>query len=118
MLSSAATTVRDVDWLRRHLPGSPAPAVVDVTGAYAVFGVMGPRSAELLGRLGGPSVFDASSFPFGTSRELPLGRATVRATRLTYVGELGWELLVPTEQAAGLYDDLFAVGADLSLIHI
>ncbi|HPK13819.1 MAG TPA: FAD-dependent oxidoreductase [Phycicoccus elongatus] len=116
VLSSAATTVRDVDWLRRHLPGSPAPTVVDVTGAYAVFGVMGPRSAELLGRLGGPSVFDASSFPFGTSREVPLGRATVRATRLTYVGELGWELLVPTEQAAGLYDDLFAVGADLGVL--
>jgi glycine cleavage system aminomethyltransferase T/glycine/D-amino acid oxidase-like deaminating enzyme len=115
VLSSAATTTRDLDWLRRHLPGEPAPSVVDVTGAYAVLGVMGPRSAELLGRLGPPGGFDLDAFPFGTSGVLPLGQALVRATRITYVGELGWELLVPTEQAAGLYDALFAAGADLGV---
>jgi glycine cleavage system aminomethyltransferase T len=56
-------------------------------------------------------------FPFGTSREIELGQALVRATRITYVGELGWELYVPTEFAAGVYDDLVAAGEGLELHH-
>jgi 4-methylaminobutanoate oxidase (formaldehyde-forming) len=59
--------------------------------------------------------FAAAAFPFGTSREIDLGYATVRATRLTYVGELGWELLVPVEFTVGVYDALLAAGAPLGL---
>ncbi|KRE61721.1 FAD-dependent oxidoreductase [Nostocoides sp. Soil756] len=113
VVSSAATTERDLDWIRRHAVGDPA--VVDVTSAYAVLGVMGPRSRELLGRLTAAPLDDAAQ-PFGTSRLLDLGRARVRATRITYVGELGYELYVPTEQAALLYDDLFAAGAELGVV--
>jgi 4-methylaminobutanoate oxidase (formaldehyde-forming) len=75
---------------------------------------MGPRSRELLTRLSGDDLGD-TGFGFGTSREVDLGRARVRATRITYVGELGWELYVPTEAALGVYDDLRAAGADLGL---
>ena len=89
-------------------------AVVDVSSAYAVFGVMGPRSRELLQRLTRADLSDAA-FPFATSREIDLGYATVRATRITYVGELGWELYVPTEFAVGVYEALFEAGADLPL---
>jgi 4-methylaminobutanoate oxidase (formaldehyde-forming) len=83
--------------------------VVDVTGAYAVFGVMGPSSRALLTSLSSADLSHAA-FPFGTSREIPLGYATVRATRLTYVGELGWEICVKSEEAAGVYEQLLRTG--------
>ncbi|MBO9522845.1 MAG: FAD-dependent oxidoreductase [Nocardioidaceae bacterium] len=113
LVSSAATTERDQDLLRRHAPSGTSSTVVDVTSAYGVFGVMGPRSRELLSRL---TSADLDDFGFGTSREISLGYATVRATRITYVGELGWELYVPAEFAAGVYDDLLAAGADLGIV--
>jgi 4-methylaminobutanoate oxidase (formaldehyde-forming) len=61
--------------------------------------------------------FDTAAFAFGTSQEIDLGYATVRATRLTYVGELGWELLVPVEFTVGVYEQLLAAGADLGLVN-
>ena len=115
LVSSAATTERDQDWIRRHLPPGGRVQVVDVTSAYAVLGVMGPRSRELLSRLSDASFAD-EDFPFGTSREVTVGYATVRATRITYVGELGWELYVPTELTVGVYEDLMRVGADLDVV--
>ena len=115
VVSSAATTVRDIDWMRRHFPPDAPAHVVDLTGAYAVLGVMGPRSRELLERLS-PDAFDDASFPFATSREVRIGQATVRATRITYVGELGWELYVPTDLAAGVYEDLFEAGRELGVV--
>jgi heterotetrameric sarcosine oxidase gamma subunit len=116
LVASAATAVRDVDHLRRHLPPGARAAVVDVTSGYAVYGVMGPRSRELLSRLTRRDLSDAA-FGFGTSAMIDLGYATVRATRITYVGELGWELYVPAEFAAGVYEDLFAAGADLGVVN-
>ncbi|PUA82879.1 GcvT family protein [Nocardioides currus] len=114
LVSSAATTVRDQDHLRRQMPAGCAATVVDVTSSYAVLGVMGPRSRELLSRLTSASLTD---FPFGTSREIDLGHATVRATRITYVGELGWEIYVPTELAVGVHEDLMSAGADLGVMN-
>jgi 4-methylaminobutanoate oxidase (formaldehyde-forming) len=114
VVSSAATTVRDLDWLARHVAPGLEASVVDVTSAYAVLGVMGPRSRDLLAALS-PDGFDNESFPFGTSREVRMGTAMVRATRITYVGELGWELYVPTDLAAGVYDELFRAGSSLGV---
>ncbi len=109
-VTSAGSVVRDQDWMRRHVGHDQQVSVVDVTSAYAVFGVMGPRSRDLLvdvsrARLGG------SDFPFATSRLIDVGPFTVRATRITYVGELGWELYVPTEFAVGVWDVLHDAGA-------
>ncbi len=87
LVSSSATTVRDLDWLARH-----GVAARDVTEELAVLGVMGPRSPALLG-------LDQETFPHATSRELTLAGVALRATRMTYVGEVGWELLVPAEAA-------------------
>jgi 4-methylaminobutanoate oxidase (formaldehyde-forming) len=109
IVSSAATTERDKDHIRKHVPEGLAATLFDVTSAYAVFGVMGPRSRELLGALS-RSDLSSEGFAFGDSREIDLGYATVRATRITYVGELGWELYVPTEFAVGVYEDLLRVG--------
>jgi len=112
VVSSAAATERDQDHLRRHLPEGSRTTVVDLTSSYAVLGVMGPSSRMLLARL---TTADLESFPFATSREIDLGHATVRATRMTYVGELGWELYVPAEFAVGVHEDLMAAGADLGV---
>ena len=116
LVSSAASTVRDMDHITRRIPAQYRASLVDVTSAYAVYGVMGPRSRELLGRVSRTD-FTGEAFPFGTSREVDLGYATVRATRITYVGELGWELYVPAEFAVGVYEDLLAAGAGLGLVN-
>jgi glycine cleavage system aminomethyltransferase T/glycine/D-amino acid oxidase-like deaminating enzyme len=116
LVSSAASTERDKDHISRRMPAGCHASLVDVTSAYAVYGVMGPRSRELLSRLS-RSDFGDKAFPFSTSREIDLGYATVRATRITYVGELGWELYVPTEFAVGAYENLMAAGADLGLVN-
>jgi 4-methylaminobutanoate oxidase (formaldehyde-forming) len=109
VVSSAATTERDKDHIRKNLPDGANVNLVDVTSAYAVFGVMGPKSRTLLSALTSADLCH-EAFPFGTSRVLSLGYATVRATRITYVGELGWELYVPAEFAVGVYEDLMAAG--------
>jgi 4-methylaminobutanoate oxidase (formaldehyde-forming) len=114
LVSSASQTEHDKDHIRRWIPAGAAAALVDVTSAYAVYGVMGPRSRQLLSALS-RSDFSNQAFPFGTSREVDIGYATVRATRITYVGELGWELYVPAEFAVGVYADLMAAGAEVGL---
>jgi glycine cleavage system aminomethyltransferase T len=94
LVSSASQTEHDKDHIRRRMPAGAAATLVDVTSAYAVYGVMGPRSRELLSAIS-RSDFTDQAFPFGSSQTVDIGYATVRATRLTYVGELGWELLRP-----------------------
>ncbi len=115
LVTSSASVVRDRVWIERHVTRDEHVAVTDVSSAYAVYGVMGPRSRRLLQGLT-RSDLDEDSFPFGTSREIDLGYSTVRATRITYVGELGWELYVPAEFAVGVYEDLIGAGADLGLV--
>jgi 4-methylaminobutanoate oxidase (formaldehyde-forming) len=114
IVSSAATTERDKDHIRKNVPKGMDALLVDVTSSMAVFGVMGPRSRDLLAKLTSTDLGN-EAFPFGSSRELSLGYSTVRATRITYVGELGWELYVPAEFAVGVYDDLLAAGHDLDV---
>jgi heterotetrameric sarcosine oxidase gamma subunit len=114
LVSSAASTERDKDHITRRMPAAAHASLVDVTSGFAVYGVMGPRSRDLLTRVSRSDLSD-EAFPFGSSREIDLGYATVRATRITYVGELGWELYVPAEFAVGAYEDLMNAGADLGL---
>jgi 4-methylaminobutanoate oxidase (formaldehyde-forming) len=110
VVSSSATTVRDLDWLRRQ----GGVAGQDVTDAYAVLGVMGPASRDLLERLSSDDWSEAG-FPFATSRSVSVAGVELRATRMTYVGELGWELTIPNAGAATVYDALFAEGRDLGV---
>ena len=116
VVTSAAASTHDADWIRRHLDPDTRVTLSDVTSAYAVLGVMGPRSRDLLARLTDADLSNAA-FPFGASREVWLAYAPVRATRITYVGELGWELYVPTEFAPGVHDALVDAGDDLGLRH-
>ncbi|MEJ6536283.1 MAG: FAD-dependent oxidoreductase [Mycobacterium sp.] len=114
MVSSAASTERDRDHIRKNMPTGARAEIVDLTSAMAVFGVMGPKSRELLATLSDADLSDAG-FGFATSRLISLGYATVRATRITYVGELGWELYVPAEFAVGVYEDLLSAGERLGV---
>jgi len=114
VVTGSAQTTRDAHWIRSHIPEGARATLTDVTGAHAVLGLMGPRSRELLARLTRADLSSAA-FPFATSQEIWLGRARTRASRITYVGELGWELYVPAEFAAGVYDALEDAGRDLGL---
>jgi len=114
--TSGATLYHDLDWLRRHIPSNARAVVVDVSNASAVLGVMGPRSRELLSSLT-DSDLSNEAFPFATSREIDLGFAFVRASRMTYVGELGWELWIPSDVALHVYDLIVAAGDGFGLRH-
>jgi 4-methylaminobutanoate oxidase (formaldehyde-forming) len=115
LVTSSASPRRDADWITRHRRDDEMVSVTDISAMYAVYGVMGPNSRALLSRLSRAD-FSDEAFSFGTSQEVDLGYSTVRATRITYVGELGWELYVPVEFAVGVYQDLKRAGADLGLM--
>jgi 4-methylaminobutanoate oxidase (formaldehyde-forming) len=115
VVTIAAAATHDADWIRRGIADARV-TLTDVTSASTILGVMGPRSRELLSGLT-PADLSTAAFPFGTAREIELGQALVRATRITYVGELGWELYVPAEFAAGVYDAVVAAGEAVGLRH-
>ena len=114
IVSSCATQVRDLAWLTRGIPIAARASACDVSSAYATLGLMGPRSRELLASLTDADLSTAA-FPFASSRVIDLGYARVRASRITYVGELGYELYMPTEFAQSVYDCLLEAGAPLGL---
>jgi sarcosine dehydrogenase len=101
-------------WIRNHMPSDGSVAVKETTSAYAVINVIGPKSRELLQRLTHADISNAG-FPFGTCQQLSIGYAPVIAFRITYVGELGYELYVPTEFAVHVYESLWEAGQDLGI---
>jgi glycine cleavage system aminomethyltransferase T/glycine/D-amino acid oxidase-like deaminating enzyme len=114
IVTGTAQATRDADWIRRHLGATHCEqtlraALTDITADYAVIAVMGPRARDLLAPVSGAALDDAA-FPFGAIREVVIGGATLWAARRTYVGELGWELYVPREAAAAVYDRLMEAG--------
>ena len=114
IVTAAATHMRDFTWLQRHIPDDARAVAVDVSSGMAVLSVMGPRSRELLATLTDADLSN-TAFPFGTSQVIDLAYARVRASRITYVGELGWELYIPTEFAPGVFDALMEQGAAFGL---
>ena len=109
IVTAAASQGRDFYWLRDRIPPGCHAVLTDVTSGWSVLSVMGPQSRALLQPLSADD-FSNEAFPFGTSREIDLGYARVRATRISYVGELGWELYVPTEFAPGVFDVILENG--------
>lgn len=116
IVSAAETEVRDFYWLKRHIPDAAHCVLTNVTSAMGVISIMGPRSRELLQSLT-PDDLSHGGFPFATSREIEMGYGYVRASRITFVGELGWELYIPTEFMQDIYDRIVTAGADLGLVH-
>ena len=99
----------DREWMRRHLPATGGIHLADVTSQFACFALWGPRAREVLDPLT-PQDLGNDTFPYMTLREISVGGVPVRALRVTYVGELGWELYCPTEYGAGLWNLLWEAG--------
>lgn len=103
-------------WMTRHLPENAQASVTDVTSGYAQINVQGPRSRALLQQLTSADLLN-DAFPFRTAREIAIGFARVLCIRITYLGELGYELCIPAGQATHVYDRLVAAGTECGLRH-
>ena len=114
VVTAAATSTRDWHYLKDRVQPGEDVELVDMTTSYATLGVMGPKSRELLQRLTDADLSNAG-FPFGATKHIEVGNAKVRATRISYVGELGWELYIPTEFARGVLHAVLEAGADLGV---
>jgi 4-methylaminobutanoate oxidase (formaldehyde-forming) len=111
------TMVRHAEaWMRRNIPDDAHAFVTDVTSGYAQLNVQGPRSRELLQSITSVDLGNAS-YPFRAAREIDIGYARVLCTRITYLGELGYELFIPTEQAVHVYDKVVEAGSKVGLVH-
>ena len=116
VLTAAFTHTHVEAWIRDHTPEDAFAVSTDVSGAYAMLNVQGPASRALLATLSADD-FSNAGFAFGSCREVRIGYQTVLAIRLSYVGELGWELYIPTAFALPVYDALVAVGGTHGLRH-
>ena len=114
VVTAGATARRDLAWLKRHIPEDASAVAIDISSAEAVLCVMGPNSRALLEKLSGADLSN-QAHPFATAREIEIGYAKLRAARVTYVGELGWELYIPTEFARGVFDAIMAEGSNHGL---
>jgi len=111
------TALRHVEsWVRRHTPGDAHCFITDVTSAYAQINVQGPRSRELMSLVTSADLSN-EAFPFRSAREIDIGFARALCVRITYLGELGYELYVSTEQALHVYERLTEAGGPLGLRH-
>ena len=113
VVTPAATVQRDLSWLRRHA-GEARVVFTDVTAGEGVLAVMGPKSRDLLAAVS-PHDWSTASHPFGEAHEIEIGLGTARAHRVSYVGELGWEIYVSTDQAAHVFETLAEAGQDHGL---
>jgi glycine cleavage system T protein len=116
IVTGAETETKDLNWLKRHIDPGKHCVLTNVTSGMGVLSVMGPLARDLLQSLTPEDLSDAA-FPFASSKEIELGYALVRASRITYVGELGWELYVPTEFMMGIYDEIVSAGVQHGLVH-
>jgi len=115
VVTGGATGQMDLKWIRDHIPADCRAVVTDVTSAWTTLGVWGPRARQILELVTTDDVTH-EGFGFGTCREIEIGSMTVLASRISYVGELGWELYVPIEQGARLWDTLWSAGQPAGLI--
>ena len=114
IVTSVGTGVRDYDYIRNRIPPAARASITDVTHAYAMFAVMGPDARRLLSALTDDDLSN-DGFPFRTAREIDLAYARPLAFRISYVGELGWELYVPSGFATGVFDAIVAAGREFGL---
>jgi sarcosine dehydrogenase len=109
IVTGTGFATHDFHWISRNVPAGLDARLVDVTSSHAVLSLMGPSARDVLVELSRDDVSNAA-FPFATCREIAVGGAPVLALRVTYVGELGWELHVPVEFAARVYETLMQAG--------
>jgi dimethylglycine dehydrogenase len=115
VLSAAAAELHDLDWLRRHASADGSVTIENVTARWGVLILAGPRARDVLSRVTDADLSNAA-FPWFSVREIRAGAAPVRALRINFVGELGWELHHPVEYQVGLYEALREAGRDVGLV--
>ncbi|ARE84527.1 4-methylaminobutanoate oxidase (formaldehyde-forming) [Roseovarius mucosus] len=113
VVTPAATRLADETWLRRHVGDHPV-VITDVTAGEGVLAVMGPKARDLL-RAVSPDDFSNDAHPFGQARQIEIGMGVARAHRVSYVGELGWEIYVSADMCGHMFEVLHAAGADHGL---
>jgi len=116
VVTAPATHTQVTSWLKRNTPSDAAVVVTDITSGLMCINIQGPKSRQLLNKVSDHD-FSTDAFPFATLQEVEIGYATVKALRLTYMGELGWELYIATEFAPHVYDVLVEAGEELGLRH-
>ena len=116
VITPAATIRRDLNWIERHIPDGAHCVAMDVTAMESVMVVMGPEARDFLQPII-PQSLDNADFPFGTMQEVEIGYAKARAHRVTYVGELGWEIYVSADMAVHVYDTLMKRGQEHAITH-
>ena len=115
VVTGGAMGLHDLDWIRSHLPDDRSVSVADVSSGQCCLGLWGPRSRELLSRVCEDDVSDAG-FPYMTAKPITIGEIPSLALRISYVGELGWEIYAPAEQGLRLWDALWEAGRPLGVI--
>jgi glycine cleavage system T protein len=115
VVTGGAVGRHDIAWMKRHLPWDGSVVLEDRTSALCCIGVWGPRARDLVAAVAEGDV-GGDAFPYMAARELHLGAVPVRALRISYVGELGWEIYAPTEFGLTLWDVLWEAGAPLGAV--
>ena len=117
VVTGGATGMAEKKWFTDHLPADGTAALADLTSAWTTLGLWGPRAREIMQAISDDD-FSHPGFPFGTCREVEAAGITVLASRISYVGELGWELYAPMEQGATLWDALWEAGQPAGLVPV
>ncbi len=114
IVTAGATTVRDFDWIKRRTPKDAHAVLTDVTWSYSMLGVMGPKSRDLLKKITDADLSN-EAFPFATAKDIHIGYTSANAIRMSFVGELGWELYIPTPFVQGIFDALMEAGEEFDV---
>ena len=115
LITGTAFGPHDLGWMRKHLPADGSVYLRDITSSLACVGLWGPKARDLLQRTTDADLTNAG-FPYLTAREITVAKAPVLAVRVTYVGELGWELYTPAEYGLELWDTLWQSGRTDELV--
>lgn len=116
VVTIASSQTRDMAWLKSHIPDDARAFCYDASSGLPMLALMGPKSRALLEAVSGASLSN-DLHPFGFSRQIEIGYANVRASRITFVGELGWELYMPAEFAGYVFDRITEAGQEMGLSH-
>jgi glycine cleavage system aminomethyltransferase T len=117
VVTGGATGMMDLKWFGDHMAGGGTAVITDLTSAWATLGLWGPRARDVLSSVTSADVSHAG-FKFGTCREIELAGVTVLASRISYVGELGWELYTPIEEGRRVWDAVWDAGQPHGLIPV
>jgi glycine cleavage system aminomethyltransferase T/glycine/D-amino acid oxidase-like deaminating enzyme len=117
VITGAFDGPRDKHWFNRHLPEDGSVQMADLTSAYTTIGVWGPRARDLVQSITDHDLSN-EAFPYGTTQAVDFGSITARLFRISYVGDLGWEVYVPTEQGLPMWDRLWEAGQDFGVVPV